>query len=168
MPKTLYLVRHAKSSWKNPDLADSQRPLNKRGKRDAPLMGRTLRERREIPELLISSPAKRALSTAKLFAKEFNYKKGKIEISEILYMASSSDFYNAIEKCNNFLKSIMLFSHNPGITDFVYLISGYGIENIPTSGTVRIDFDTDSWKGIKNKKGEIKFFISPKNLHGVE
>jgi phosphohistidine phosphatase len=131
-------------------------------------MGRTLRERREIPELLISSPAKRASSTAKLFAKEFNYKKDKIEISEILYMASSSDFYNVIVKCDNSLKSIMLFSHNPGITDFVNLITGSDIENVPTSGTVRIDFDTDSWKGIKNKKGVIKFFISPKNLSGME
>lgn len=168
MPKTLYLVRHAKSSWKNPGLADSQRPLNKRGKHDAPLMGKTLRGRKEIPELLISSPAKRAISTAKHFAKELNYNKEKIEIKEILYMASSTDFYNVIEKCGNSLKSIMLFSHNPGITDFANLISGYDIENIPTSGTVRIDFDTDSWKGIKNKKGEIKFFISPKNLSGIK
>jgi phosphohistidine phosphatase len=164
MPKILYLVRHAKSSWKNPGLADTERPLNKRGKHDAPLMGKTLRSRREIPEMLISSPAKRAFSTAKHFAKEFNYKKEKIEISEILYMASVSDFYNAIVKCDNSIKSIMLFSHNPGITDFANLITGSDIENIPTSGTVRIDFDIEKWVDIKKTKGEIKFFISPKML----
>jgi phosphohistidine phosphatase len=164
MSKTLYLVRHAKSSWKNPGLADSQRPLNKRGKRDAPLMGKTLMDRKEIPELLISSPAKRALSTAKQFAKEFNYPKEKINISDTLYMASSADFYNVIEKHDNSLKSIMLFSHNPGITDFANSISGSDIENIPTSGTVIIDFDTNSWKEIKKTKGDIIFFISPKML----
>ena len=165
MTKTLYLVRHAKSSWKNPGQADTERPLNKRGKNDAPLMGKTLKYRGEIPQLLISSPAKRALSTAKLFAKEFNYKKEGIKISESLYMASSKDFYNILVMCDNSLKSIMLFSHNPGITDFVNLISGSNIDNIPTAGAVRIDFEISSWDGIKNTKGEIKFFISPKNLN---
>jgi len=131
-------------------------------------MGKTLRDRTEIPELLITSPAKRALTTAKHFAKELNYKKEKIEVSEILYMASSTDFCNVIEKCDNSLKSIMLFSHNPGITDFANLISGSDIENIPTTGTVRIDFDTNSWKEIKKIKGEIKFFFSPKNLYGIK
>ena len=80
-------------------------------------------------------------------------------------MASSKDFYNILVMCDNSLKSIMLFSHNPGITDFVNLISGSNIDNIPTAGTVRIDFEISSWDGIKNTKGEIKFFISPKNLN---
>ena len=166
MPKTLYLVRHAKSSWKHTGLSDSRRPLNKRGKHDAPLMGKTLRNRSEIPQLLISSPAKRALNTAKLFAEEFNFPKEKIKISESLYMAFGVDFYDVIMKCDDGLRSIMLFSHNPGITDFVNMISGSDIENIPTSGTVRIDFDIASWKDIKKTKGEIKFFVSPKKLSG--
>jgi phosphohistidine phosphatase len=165
MPKTLYLVRHAKSSWKHHGLGDSERPLNKRGKHDAPLMGKTLRNRGEIPGLLISSPAKRALNTAKLFAKEFNYPKEKIKISEILYMAANVDLYEVIMKCDDGLRSIMLFSHNPGVTDFVNLIAGSNIENVPTTGTVRIDFDITSWEEIKNTKGEIKFFISPKMFY---
>jgi len=165
MPKTLYLVRHAKSSWKNPGLSDTERPLNKRGKHDAPLMGKTLRSKGESPQLLISSTAKRALNTAKLLAKEFSFPKEKIEISEILYMAGIQDFYEVIVKTDESINSIMLFSHNPGITDFVNMISGSDIENIPTSGTVRVDFDIESWGEVIKTKGEIKFFIAPKMLY---
>jgi phosphohistidine phosphatase len=162
MLKTVYLVRHAKSSWKHPELSDSERPLNKRGKHDAPFMGRLLKQREEIPELMISSPAKRALSTAKLFADEFKYPKNKIRVSDKLYMAGIMDFFDVIEDTEKLIKRIMVFSHNPGITDLLNYLSGSNIENVPTSGTARIDFDTGSWKDIKKAKGELKFLISPK------
>jgi phosphohistidine phosphatase len=165
MKKTLYLVRHAKSSWKHAGLSDSDRPLNKRGKKDAPLMGKLLRQRGEIPQLLISSTAKRALSTAKHFAEELHYPKNKILIYEELYMAGINDFFGVIENTDKSINSIMVFSHNPGITDLVNFLSGSDIENVPTSGTARIDFNAGSWKDIKKTKGELKFLISPKMLN---
>jgi phosphohistidine phosphatase len=163
MPKTLYLVRHAKSSWKNPELSDSERPLNKRGKHDAPLIGRFLKQKNEIPELLVSSTAKRALKTAENFAEELHSSK-KIVSDESLYMAGIDDFISVIENIEDSINSVMLFSHNPGITDFANYITGSDIENIPTAGTVRIDFSMKSWKDCRKTKGELKFFISPKKL----
>lgn len=164
MPKTLYLVRHAKSSWKHAELDDSERPLNKRGKRDAPMMGKILRERGEIPELLISSPAKRALSTAKLFAEELGYHKKNIIVNKDLYFADINNYLELIEETDDSLNKIMLFSHNPGITYFANYLSGSNIENIPTTGIVRIDLPVKSWKDIINTKGELMFFISPKMI----
>jgi phosphohistidine phosphatase len=164
MPKTLYLVRHAKSSWKHAGLDDSQRPLNKRGKHDAPLMGRTLKHRGEIPELIISSPAKRAISTAKYFAEEIGYPENKIIVNDELYFADINNYLHLIEETDDSLERIMLFSHNPGITYFVNYLTGSNIENIPTAGIARIDLGIGSWKDIKNTKGELNFFVSPKML----
>jgi len=162
MPKTLYLVRHAKSSWKNEGLTDEERPLNKRGKHDAPFMGKQLGQRGEKPDLLISSPAKRALSTAKLFARELGYAKENIVVMEELYMADVSDFIKIIQNINDKAVSIMLFSHNPGITYFANFISGSDIENIPTAGVVRIDLDISSWIDAGKTKGNRVFFEYPK------
>jgi len=162
MPKTLYLVRHAKSSWKNEGLTDAERPLNKRGKHDAPFMANHLKQRGEKPDLLISSSAKRTLSTAKLFAAELGYAKENIVVMENLYMAGVNDFLKIIKNINDSSESIMLFSHNPGITDFANFISNSDIENIPTAGTVRIDFDIYKWKEINNTSGKLKFFLFPK------
>ncbi len=162
MPKTLYLVRHAKSSWKNEGLTDAERPLNKRGKHDAPLMGKLLGQRGEKPDLLISSPAKRALSTAKLLAHELGYTKENIVVMEELYMADVSDFLKIVQNINDTAVSIMLFSHNPGITYFANFISGSDIENIPTAGVVRIDLDISSWIDADKTKGNRVFFEYPK------
>ncbi len=164
MLKTLYLVRHAKSSWKNPELSDSERPLNKRGKHDAPLVGKFLKQKNEIPELIVSSPAKRALKTAEYFAEELHISK-KIILVESLYMAGIKDFISVIENIGDSVDSVMLFSHNPGITDFANYITDTDIENIPTAGTARIDFNISSWKDCRNTKGELRFFISPKKLY---
>lgn len=162
MPKIFYLVRHAKSSWKHTGLDDSERPLNKRGKRDAPMMGRMLMERGEIPELIISSPAKRALSTAKIFAEELGYPEKKITLSSELYFANINNYIKLIEETDDSYNKVMLFSHNPGLTYFANFISGSNIENIPTAGIVRIDMPIKSWKEINYIKGEMVFFISPK------
>lgn len=160
--RTLYLVRHAKSSWKDAELSDMKRPLNKRGKRDAPKIGNLLRKRNEIPDLIISSPAKRAFSTAKRFAKGLKYPGKKIATKKQLYMGSSENFIGVISQAEKKFKSIMLIGHNPGLTEFVNEISGENIDNIPTSGVVRIDFDIDEWGEIKNSKGKMIFFEYPK------
>ena len=162
MSKILYFVRHAKSSWKQSGLGDSERPLNKRGNHDAPMMGKELLARGEIPELIISSPAKRAHNTAKLIAKELGYPPGKLVLDDKLYFADVHNYLDLIESFDDSLTKIMLFTHNPGITYFVNYISGSNIENIPTTGAARIDLNIESWKQIKNVQGKLNFFIFPK------
>lgn len=160
--KILYLVRHAKSSWDEPGLGDAERPLNKRGKTDAPMMGKLLASKSEYPDLFISSYAKRAFSTAKRFAKELEYPVKKIIVNEDLYMADLDDFYNIIGSLPDKINKLMLFSHNYGITYFANHISGANIDNIPTCGIVRVDFETKKWKELKNTKGILNFFEYPK------
>ncbi|HJY64294.1 MAG TPA: histidine phosphatase family protein [Ignavibacteria bacterium] len=160
--KSLYLVRHAKSSWDDPGLSDLERPLNKRGKTDSPAMGKLLYKQNDIPELMISSNAKRAFSTAKRIAKELDYPVKKIIVNDKLYMADIDDFINVIHSRNEEIDKLMLFGHNYGITYFANYISDADIDNIPTCGIVRIDFDFNSWKEIENKKGKLIFFEYPK------
>ena len=168
MLKTLYLVRHAKSSWKDESLCDAERPLNKRGKHDAPFMGKLLRQRSDLPDVIISSPAKRALNTSKLFAAELGYAKDNIVVMDELYMADVNDFLKIIQNVNDSANSIMLFSHNPGITYFANFISNSDIENIPTAGTVRIDLNISSWIEAGKIKGTLVFFEYPKKYQDIE
>lgn len=160
--KTLYLVRHAKSSWDCPDLEDTERPLNSRGKHDAPLMGKLLKKMKEEPDKIISGHAKRAFSTARRIAEEIGYPKKNIEEDERLYMAGSLDFVDVISGQKKNVNSIMLFSHNPGITSFANSISNANIENIPTCGIVKIDFDINKWNEISEAKGKMIYFEYPK------
>ena len=118
--KSLLLVRHAKSSWEDLSQKDFDRPLNDRGKKDAPAMAKHFRKEKNIKlDTIISSPAKRAFSTAKFFADEFDIKKKNIIEKPELYEASIEDFYTAIESIDDDYDSVALFSHNPGITAFL-------------------------------------------------
>lgn len=158
----LFLCRHAKSSWSEPGLADKERPLNERGKNDAPLMGNILKNKQEFPDLIISSPAKRALKTAKLIAEKLDYKTKNIEVNKNLYMAGINEFIDVISNINKDHKNVMLFSHNYGITDFANYISNSDIQNIPTCGIVKISFVIKNWQEIQNTKGNLQYFIYPK------
>lgn len=158
----LFLCRHAKSSWSEPGLADKERPLNERGKNDAPLMGNILKNKQEFPDLIISSPAKRALKTAKIIAEKLDYKTKNIEINKNLYMAGINEFIDVISHINKEHKNVMLFSHNYGITDFANYISNSDIQNIPTCGIVKISFVIKNWQEIQNTKGNLQYFIYPK------
>lgn len=158
----LFLCRHAKSSWSEPGLADKERPLNERGKNDAPLMGNILKNKQEFPYLIISSPAKRALKTAKLIAEKLDYKTKNIEVNKNLYMAGINEFIDVISHINKDHKNVMLFSHNYGITDFANYISNSDIQNIPTCGIVKISFVIKNWQEIQNTKGNLQYFIYPK------
>ncbi len=160
--KSLYLIRHAKSSWDNPGLNDLERPLNKRGKQNAPMMGKLLNKLGVLPDLIISSPAKRAISTAKRIALETGYPESNISSNKLLYMAGVNDFIEVIMNTGDKINKLMIFSHNYGITDFANYISESNIENIPTCGVVKIDFDFDSWNKIKKEKGKLVFFEYPK------
>ncbi len=160
--KILYLVRHAKSSWDNPGLDDIDRPLNKRGKSDAPEMGDRLKKRGIIPSIIISSPAKRAFTTAKKIARKIDFPREHIKIIKEIYEGSSGDLMQIIKSIPGDPGSIMLFGHNPGITEFANVLCGVNIYNIPTCGIVSIQFDAGEWNRINDRKGTLVFFDYPK------
>ena len=160
--KNLYLTRHAKSSWGNPGLADIDRPLNGRGKKAAPLMGKLIVDRGENPELLISSPANRAFSTAKEFAKEMGGAETNIIVNRAIYGAGAQQLLNLVQDVDDLYNSIMLFGHNPTFTSFCNMLSGENILNIVTCGVVRIDFEFSSWKNIDFNSGRMIYYEYPK------
>lgn len=162
--KTLILVRHAKSDWGNPSLSDFDRPLNERGKRDAPTMAQRLLDKKISIDAFISSPAKRAAKTAKYFAEAYGVKKDAIDFKEKLYLAQPASFYSVIESANNKHDCIALFSHNFGITDFANMLTDTRIDNMPTSSVFAVKADCKKWDDFKTAKKEFFFFDYPKSM----
>jgi phosphohistidine phosphatase len=160
--KTLLLIRHAKSDWADPSLEDIDRPLNGRGKKDAPEMAKRLVEKKIAIEAFVSSPAKRAKSTAKKFAKVYKQDKDDIILVEELYAAPSSAFFDVVSKLKDKFDTVALFSHNPGITDFANQLTDARIDNIPTSGVFAVKVDAKSWSEFRDAKKEFLFFDYPK------
>jgi len=160
--KHLILVRHAKSSWKDSTLEDHERPLNNRGKREAPFMAKKFREKKMDVDLIVSSTAERAMDTAKEFAKKLDYKKEKIVGDSALYLVEADELLAYVKKLDDDYKSIMLFGHNPGFTWFANYLTNGKIENVPTCGIVAIDFDTKVWNEIAEGTGIVRFFEYPK------
>ena len=160
--KQLLLVRHAKSSWDDLGMNDFDRPLNDRGKRDAPVMAERLSNKKIKVDAFISSPAKRAARTAKIFAKEFKTKKDNIIYKTELYLASENIFYDIIAKTDDEFESIAVFSHNPGLTDFANDLTEIKIDNVPTCGVFAVKIDAKHWADIKDAKKEFWFFDYPK------
>ena len=160
--KTLTLVRHAKSSWKDNSLADRDRPLNKRGERDAPDMGRRIAEAGIRPSLIVSSPAVRAWTTAKAVAKEIGYPSEFLQRDRNLYLGSLSDILDVVVAQDNGFNSLMLFGHNPGFTDFAnYLVPGL-TNNVPTAGVVSVNIDQDDWNLDEQPAAELVLYDYPK------
>lgn len=160
--KTLTLVRHAKSSWKNRGLSDRERPLNKRGEHDAPLMGQFVAEAGARPSQIISSPAVRAWATARIFARELGYPVEFLQREDGLYLASLDSLLDVIATQDAGFNNLMLFAHNPGLTDFAnYLVPGL-TNNLPTSGVVSVDLDSDDWMLYDRPKTELVFYDYPK------
>lgn len=160
--KTLVLVRHAKSSWDDPNLSDRERPLNKRGERDAPFMADLIKKINVIPDIIYSSPATRALTTSKMFASVFNYNIDKIEIKDSIYEFGFSQIINLISHSDNKFNTIFLFGHNPDITAVSSYLSNKHFENVPTCGVVGIEFDFERWDSMAKNSGKIKFYEYPK------
>ena len=161
--KTLILVRHAKSSWDQVGLSDFERPLNERGKKDAPEMAKRLKEKGIKIDLVISSPAKRAHKTAKYFADEFDIKKDDIKLIEELYIASTAAFSSAISQLDDKYDTVALFSHNPGITEFASIQTNVRVDDMPTSAVFALQADTERWEGFENAEKKFLFFDYPKN-----
>ena len=159
--KIIYLVRHAKSYWGNQSLSDFDRPLNKRGKLDAPFMGRILNEKKVFPELMISSPAKRTKKTAIAIAEKISFPEKKILYIDELYEASANIILKLIKKIEDDYTSVMLFGHNPGLTLLNNQISLTYIENIPTCGVVALEFN-GAWSKLEKDDCSQLFFEYPK------
>ena len=162
--KTLYLVRHAKSSWDNPGLSDFERPLMKKGiERSHRIIG-FLKERDILPDLLISSPAVRALETAKLFSKGLGYPSKNIMVEQKIYDGYYDRILDIIYGTSNEIESLMIFGHNPTITNLANLFLHPGIDDIPTSTVVAIGFETQKWEEVPNANARQLFIVSPKML----
>ena len=161
--KTLILVRHAKSSWDNSFPTDFERPLNERGKHDAPHMAKKLSERKITIDLFISSPAKRAKKTAEIFMHEFDVKEKNLLTIPALYGASVQVFLEVIADINDKNDTVALFSHNPGITEFINLLDCYPVYDMPTCGVFALKIKSKKWKDINDADKEFLFFDYPKN-----
>jgi phosphohistidine phosphatase len=161
--KTLLLVRHAKSSWEQAGLSDFDRPLNERGKKDAPAMAKRVKEKGIELDYLVSSPARRAKKTAKCFAEEFGFKKDDIKLEEELYGATQPEFLQAIRKIDDKYDTVALFSHNPGITDFASSLTNVRVDDMPTCAIFALQIEADSWDEFINAEKNFLFFDYPKN-----
>lgn len=160
--KTLYLVRHAKSSWKYPNLDDFERPLNKRGHKNAPFMGRILKKLKVAPDLIISSPANRAAMTARIIAAALDYPLENIRFSEAVYEFSEKALISVVKQIDDAVNHAMVVGHNPAINGLANFIGDQPISNIPTCGVFCVELDISAWANINTHCGKLKFFEYPK------
>jgi phosphohistidine phosphatase len=159
--KRILLVRHAKSSW-DFNNEDFDRPLNDRGHKNAPEMAKRLLKKDIDIDAFVSSPAVRAFTTAEYFAKAYDVKSKHIITIPSLYEAAPEIFYSVIEEMNDDLKTIAIFSHNPGITDFINQQTNTRIDDMPTCGIFAIKADIKHWKDYRTAEKEFWFFDYPK------
>jgi len=160
--KTLTIVRHAKSSWDHPGLNDRERPLNKRGEHDAPLMGQRVMEHGIRPSLIISSPATRAWETARIIAAAISYPLEFLQREKSLYHASVDTLLNVIVAQDSGFNSLMIVGHNPGLTDFANYLSPGLTNNLPTAGVVSVEIDQDDWDLFARPATELLLYDYPK------
>lgn len=159
--KKIFLVRHAKSSWADPDLEDYDRPLNHRGERDAPEMAERFVKLGVEPDLIITSGAKRALKTAEVFFKKSGLPKHKFQINDNLFHAGTDFLLSLVKEQKESVQVLMLIGHNPGLTDFANKIGDYKIDNLPTCGIYGITWHK-TWHELGRNKGEMFYCDYPK------
>lgn len=165
MKRTLYLVRHAKSSWGNPGLRDHDRPLNERGLHDAPKMAQFLAEQGVQPDLLISSPAKRAISTALYFAEAFHIASEDVIREPNIYEAFPQEILRIISDLPDSAHTVLIFGHNPTFTELANRFSEDDlIENVPTCGVVKITTNATSWREFYEENSRITACYFPKEV----
>jgi phosphohistidine phosphatase len=161
--KSIYLIRHAKSDW-GVDVDDFDRPLNERGKRDAPMMAKRLKVRKVEIDAFVASPAKRALKTAKTFADEFGLPHDQIILKPELYLAPPATFYSVLADLDNGLNKVAIFSHNNGITEFANSLGVARIDNMPTCSVFAFTLEAIDWGQIRTAEKRFSFFDYPKNM----
>jgi phosphohistidine phosphatase len=164
--KTLLLMRHAKSSWKESNIPDHDRPLNRRGKHDAPLMGKLLRDQKMNLDLIISSTALRAETTANLIAKAVRYK-GKIILDKSIYNAEPTDLLTLLSNSSDEYNNILLVGHNPTVEETVQMITNSPEITMATCAIAHLTLSIDTWTDLKEKQtfsSKLENFWTPKEL----
>ena len=161
--KTLILMRHAKSSWKEPELTDHERPLNKRGEKDAPRMGRLLKEKKLLPDHIYSSTAVRARQTVAGVGDKGGYKH-EVDYVDNLYMAEPSAIIDVLKGASDDFKSILVVGHNPGMEGLVQILSRK-VESLPTGAIARIALPIDHWQELTvTTEGKLKSVFRPREI----
>lgn len=160
--KTVYFVRHAKSSWKDGSLRDFDRPLNKRGLRDAPFMANLMKEKGIQPDAIISSPANRAYTTATYFAKALGIEENQIIKEEEIYEAYYSTVLSIVQKQAKNIDILVVFGHNPAFTNLANLFTRNYIDNVPTCGIIEISANIEKWSELNEETGNVVNFLYPK------
>jgi len=160
--KRLFLCRHAKSSWKDLSLHDIDRPLNKRGKRNAPMMGKRLSGYGTVFDSILSSPARRALKTARKLAKKTGFSRKDISVVDDMYGASPGRLLELIQGIADTCSTAALVGHNPETTTLANMLGRLDIYNVPTCGIVALDFNVASWKDVREGRGSLVFFDYPR------
>lgn len=162
MAKDVWIIRHAKSDW-NFDVSDFDRPLNNRGFRDAPEMAARLTKQLLLPDLLVSSPAKRAITTAQIFAEALHIPPSRIQEEPRIYEASLSTLLNVITHLDNTYQHAAIFGHNPGFEELASYLGGTSLA-MPTCAIVHLHFaHADSWEEISAGTGDRRWYASPKD-----
>lgn len=161
--RRLTIIRHAKSSWANPNQPDFERPLNSRGQRDAPVMAQRLVQHGITPDHLIASPARRAYDTATLMASEFDYPVDTIVQDKRIYEASLTELLGVIHGLENTYREVLMFGHNPGMLGLANYLTPAAIDEMPTCAMVCAAFSFASWAEVTEYSGELIFHDYPKN-----
>ena len=165
--KTLYVLRHAKSSWEDPHLRDYDRPLNERGLRDAPVMAARLLKKTQDQGVkvtaILSSPALRTQTTAGIFAKALSMQQDQIQLEPQIYLAGTGRLLQLIRRFSNDTSAAMLVGHNPTLTDFVNAMSGSSIDNIPTCGLVTLQLPIENWEQANFGEAQLLSLEFPKD-----
>lgn len=162
----LILLRHGKSSWDDPSLDDFSRPLAPRGLRSVPEMGRRLAQRGPSPDLIVTSTATRALSTARAVAREIGYREDDIVEAPELYLASPGAILAVIQRTPNSAHTLMLVGHNPGFTELANNLGGVRLDNMPTAAMLCAEFDATAWSAIEPAQARLSWYDYPKKQPG--
>lgn len=163
MAKTLFIVRHAKSDWGDFNLRDFDRPLNKRGHKNAPEMVERLVAKSIKPDLIVSSPALRAITTAKYFASGWGFDTEKLHVDATIYEANIRTLLKVVNSFDDQYHQIAMFGHNPGLTDLLNYLTDEDIANMPTCSVAMIEFPFEDWKMIGAGTGKLVLFDYPKS-----
>jgi phosphohistidine phosphatase len=163
--RRLTLVRHAKSDWKNPDLEDIDRPLNRRGLKAAPKMAASLAEQNLRPDLMLSSPAVRALETARVFAKALDFPLRRLKTEDRLYLARPADLLEVVHGVGARVRHLMIFGHNPGLSEFAQSLTGDSdLGELPTCAVYTMELDVRSWADVRFGEASNAALSSPRRL----
>lgn len=164
--RLLTIVRHAKSSWDYDELSDFERPLNERGRRDAPLMARRVLKLPPRPDALVSSPATRALTTARLFAEEMGIATQDVAVNARIYDASPDTLLKVVRGLDDGARHVALFGHNPGVSELSHLLATCSFDELPTCAAARFELAVKSWSDVGPGAGKLVHYMFPKDGSG--